>query len=189
MSTKQKFSRDEALAVVRELLPALTAASERIVVAGSLRRGKAEVGDVEFVYISRMENRPVPGTLFDRRDYDLVTVAIEEMERAGVLGRRVNTKGSVMFGDKNKLMVHRASGMPVDFFRTTAECWWNYLVCRTGSAETNQRIAKAAHVMERSWNPYGPGFTDLQTGKVLAAGSEEEVFALCGLDYLEPSHR
>ena len=37
-----------------------------------------------------------------------------------------------------------ASGIPVDFFATTEEAWFNYLVCRTGPAELNTRIASAA---------------------------------------------
>lgn len=37
-----------------------------------------------------------------------------------------------MYGSKNKLMRHRASGIPVDLFSATTANWFNYLVCRTG---------------------------------------------------------
>jgi len=47
----------------------------------------------------------------------------------------------VHLGPLNKLAVYVGSGIPVDLFATTEECWFNALVCRTGSAETNVKIA------------------------------------------------
>jgi DNA polymerase/3'-5' exonuclease PolX len=40
--------------VADELVQALTPRCEQICIAGSLRRGKAEVGDIEILYIPRL---------------------------------------------------------------------------------------------------------------------------------------
>lgn len=186
---KTKYPRKAAIAVARELVRELAPVTERLIVAGSLRRLKPEVGDIELLYIPRFENRPIPGTLFDSRDYDLATLAILELEARGILRKRESVTGSTAFGDKNKLMLHTASGIPVDFFAATPANWHNYLVCRTGSAETNTRIATAAKNRGLRWNPYGPGFSNLTTGDRLPVTSEEDVFRIAGLDFLPPSQR
>jgi len=92
-----------------------------------------------------------------------------------------------MYGRKNKLMLHRATGLPVDLFAATEDNWWNYLVCRTGPADSNMRICTAAQSKGWKWNPYGAGFS--RDGKVVAMTSEQEVFAFVGLPYTNPEHR
>jgi len=86
------------------------------------------------------------------------------------------------------LAVHVGSGIPVDFFTATEENWFNYLVCRTGSAENNIEIAKAAQAKGWMWQPYGKGFID-KSGEWHQPKSEEEVFTLVGLPYLAPKDR
>ena len=61
-----------------------------------------------------------------------------------MLRRRLSKTGAEAWGPKNKLAVHVESGIPVDLFATSAESWWNYLVCRTGPAASNIAIAQAA---------------------------------------------
>lgn len=61
-----KFPRTQALAVAEELVAALRPACERLEIAGSLRRGKAEVGDVEILFVPRVEERPDPEDLLRR---------------------------------------------------------------------------------------------------------------------------
>lgn len=185
---KPKFPRAAALAVARELVAPLRAITEpnRLICAGSLRRRKDRVGDVELLYIPRLVSEP--DGLFDTRQVSLVDHLLDELVRAGVLAKRLNTLGSEIWGEKNKLAVHVASGIPVDFFAASEANWFNYLVCRTGSAENNVRIASAAKAKGWQWNPYGAGFTD-QSGTVVPVRSEREVFDLVGLDYLEPWER
>lgn len=49
MSTGQRYPAPEARAAANRLIPLLADACERIEIAGSLRRGRAEVGDIELV--------------------------------------------------------------------------------------------------------------------------------------------
>lgn len=183
--SKIKYPRATALAVAKELCD-IQRLCERLIFAGSLRRRKSEVGDVEILYIPKFTT--VPDGLFDSKQVNIVDVCLEEMIRAGIIAKRRNVNGSVMWGEKNKLAVHAASGIPVDFFAATTENWFNYLVCRTGGAESNMAIASAAQAKGWKWNPYGVGFTD-QHGGEWPVASEREVFSLAGLPYKEPWER
>lgn len=189
---KQKFLRVDALTVVRELLPLLQPRCARLVVAGSLRRGREEVGDVEILYIPRMIQAADPGDMFGKTvAQDDSTLAIEDLLARGILEKRPKVTGSHTWGPLNKLAIHRASGIPVDLFATTAASWWNYLVCRTGGAISNTRIATAAQQLGWKWNPYNVGFSrprGLGT-EIRAVGSEQDVFSFVGLDYQEPWQR
>lgn len=141
------------------------------------------MGDVEILYISRMGERQA-----DMFSTEWVSLADEEIERMlaeGVLVKRLSKIGGPAWGKKNKLAVHR-SGVPVDLFQTTAESWWNYLVCRTGPADSNTRIASEAQRQGHKWNPYGAGFTRLGDGGMIAMDSEEAVFSFVGLPYHPP---
>jgi len=86
-------------------------------------------------------------------------------------------------------MVHVPTGVPVDLFSATPAIWFNYLVCRTGPAESNLAIAQAAQALGWRWNPYGSGFCNLTTGDCHSVASEREVFEFVGLPYREPSDR
>lgn len=184
VSGKVRWSRAAALEVARELCNRLKPVSDRLVVAGSLRRKKGDVGDVEIIYIPRMEERQA-----DLLSTEMVSLADEEIERMladGTISKRPSKTGGTAWGAKNKLAVHK-SGMPVDLFRTTEEAWWNYLVCRTGPADSNTRICMAAQERGWKWNPYGAGFS--RNGETRAMESEEAVFAFVGLPYLAPEDR
>lgn len=184
-SDKKRWPRLEAEAVARELAWMLAGVCDRVVVAGSLRRGKALVGDVEILYIPRYQARAFD--MFTDRMEDLAAERIGELVRDGVLFKRPSKTGSFSWGEKNRLAVHTRSGIPVDLFAATEENWWNYLVCRTGPAESNMRIARAAKERGWKWNPYGVGFSRGQ--EVRRMGSEEDVFRFAGLAFMEAEGR
>lgn len=189
--TKTRFDAAVAREVARELLPALKPACEKIEIAGSMRRGSPAVGDLEIVYIPRAAEtaedlfakttRPAPDLIFDRW--------IAE----GRIERRLSKTGSPAWGEKNKLATHCQTGLPIDLFATTAEAWFNYLVCRTGPAELNTLIASRAKEKGWTWNPYGAGFSRggplAGASESVAVKSEAEVFEFVGLKYCPPEQR
>lgn len=187
---KKRWPRAAALAVAKELCAALQPVTRRLIVAGSLRRRKPEVGDVEILYVPKFETQQFD--FFSTREANLVDRLLQSLLAVGTLQKRPNVNGSFAWGDKNKLALH-PSGIPVDFFSATEENWFNYLVCRTGGAENNVLIANAAIRRGWKWNPYGPGFS---RGGPLAGPeqnhpvkSEREVFEFAGLPYREPWER
>lgn len=184
---KPRFPSAIALTVAAEICKQLSPVCDRLIVAGSLRRRKPTVGDLEILYVSKTEVRRDPADMFSEIRVNLADDAIAALEKSGVLERRKNINGSEMFGPKNKLMRHRRTGLPVDLFAATTANWWNYLVCRTGPAESNTRIAMAAQDRGWKWNPYGEGFS--RRGEIRSMNSEAEVFAFVGLHYKEPAMR
>ena len=186
---KTKFPRAAALAVAKELCDVLKPVATRLIVAGSLRRRKAEVGDVEILFVPRLVE--VADGLFDKKTESVTDHTLDFLIGQGVLARRKNVNGSEMWGPKNKLAVHVASGIPVDFFAATEESWFNYLVCRTGPGESNIAIASAAQAKGWKWNSYGSGFSrqiGLTTEQHIVT-SERETFEFVGLPFKEPWER
>ena len=194
MSDKPKFPRAVAMEVAAELCRALKSCTMQLVVAGSLRRRKAMVGDVEILYEPiQVVRQPAQAALLTELEDPAKKIPLVDLQLAflldeGVLKRRLNRCGSVMWGDQNKYAVHVATGIPVDFFSVRPAAWWNYVVCRTGGAESNTRIASAAQAKRWKWHPYDDGFTDHE-GKRVRVECERDVFRLVGLPYQEPWER
>jgi DNA polymerase/3'-5' exonuclease PolX len=193
MSDKPKFPRADALRAAKEICDSLKPVCERLIVAGSLRRRKEYVGDVEILFVPRFHpiaelaqadflSSPSP------RFENLAETAIERLVSTTTLIQRKNINGSVTWGPKNKYALHVSTGIPVDLFTATTDNWYNYLVCRTGSAENNARIASAALNKGWEWHPYDHGFTD-QEGNWVPVETEQDVFRHVGLPYLEPHER
>lgn len=182
----KKWRREDVYPIAKELCDALKPVCERLIVAGSFRRKRPLMKDLEILFVPKLaEERD---GLFETKKVSLVDKLLEEWLRSGVLRKRENVNGGVAWGDKNKLAVHAASGLPVDFFATKESCFWNYLACRTGPKESNIRVATAARRKGWIWHPYERGFTT-SSGRWIDAYSEKAVFALVGLPYLEPWQR
>ncbi|MDY6916856.1 MAG: hypothetical protein SVP26_02760 [Chloroflexota bacterium] len=166
---------EEAIRVYRELEAELAPVCERISVAGSVRRRRPEVKDVEILVIPK--DSPI----------DLLTAKLYDMVAAGILRLRKDRRGRTSFGPQNKLLVHVASGIGVDIFTTDAARWAVALVVRTGSKETNISIARAAKDRGMRFLAYGDGF-DTDGGHIVCY-SEEQVFRAVGLPYRQPWER
>lgn len=183
---KKKFNREVACKVAGEITNYLAGSCERIIVAGSLRRRKLRVSDVEILYVPSFELEK--SDLFEQELVNQADKCLENLIKIGIIAKRKNKLGSEVWGEKNKLAVHVTTGIPVDFFSTTVDAWHNYLVCRTGGARNNTLIAEAYQRQGKKWNPYGPGFT-IRTGHQVRNASEAEVYANAGLRYLHPWER
>ncbi len=184
MSADVRYPREFAQRIAAEIVARLSPFTERIEVAGSLRREKPDVGDIEIVYIPKQVRGKVG--LLD----EMVNAAETQLEswlNDAFIYKRLNSLNRATWGSENKLAVHTDSGIPVDFFATTEASWWNYLVCRTGGAENNRTIASAARMKGWQWQPYSEGFKT-QTG-YRQVTSERDCFAAVGLPYKEPKDR
>lgn len=192
MSGKIKHPRAKALEVARELTAALRdlCEADRFIFAGSLRRLKPEVGDIELVYIPLVESRPDPDDLLGNLvPTNLFDLQLNVWLKAGLISKRVGEKGGSSWGPSNKLAVHTGTGIGLDFFAANRRNFWTLLVCRTGSMESNTRVASAAIKLGQTWNMYR-GFEDRVTGELLfVPESEEALFAHVRLPYLQPKDR
>lgn len=121
MTDKPRFPNALGMVVAAEICAALKPVCKKLVVAGSLRRRKPTIGDVEILYVGEFETRQHPEDMFASINVNLADEAIAKLESSGVLERRKNVNGSTMYGPKNKLMRHVASGIPVDLFSVPQE--------------------------------------------------------------------
>lgn len=168
---------EKARAIAEELKELLAPACEQIEIAGSIRRRKPDVGDIELLCIPRFE---VGVNLLDRE--------VGWYLQKQLFDYRRNKRGSIAYGPKNKLLLHKPSGIGVDIFSTTEECWPVALVMRTGGKSTNMGIASRAIERGMRFHAYGRGFTR-GDGSELICRSEQDVFRAVGLPYLEPWER
>jgi DNA polymerase/3'-5' exonuclease PolX len=192
MSDKPKYPYATALAVALELVNRLKPYCGRIEIAGSLRRKKREVGDVEILYVPTFTQ--IAASLFgDVENVPDTEEIIDHMTEDGTLVMRPNKAGAFAWGPKNKLAIHVPTGIPVDLFATSEDCWWNALVCRTGGLENNLKITQAAQRQGWSFEAYGSGFRKpakgLGKGEHYQTTSEEDVYKFLGLPYLQPDER
>lgn len=162
-----------------------------LAIVGSLRRQKDSVGDIELLYVPRYEDRQLD--LLSSAPMNLATEKIGQLVKDGTLEQRLNCAGNISsWGRLNKHAVHMASGIPIDLFETCKENWFVSLVIRTGSKDTNLRLAMGAQKLNRTLHAYGEGVSEQwPDGSVqrIRATSEEHVFQLCGVPYLEPHRR
>ncbi|GAH51278.1 unnamed protein product [marine sediment metagenome] len=168
---------EKAQAIANNILRILEPACQRVTIAGSTRRRKPYPHDIELLCIPKY----VDGI-------DMLDAKIQTMIHFDMLGYRLNKLGSKVYGPKNKLLVHLPSGIGVDIFSTTAECWPVALVVRTGGERTNKEIAFRAIERGMRFHAYGRGFTRAD-GSELICQSEADVFRAVGLAEREPWER
>jgi DNA polymerase/3'-5' exonuclease PolX len=123
----------EAERVADAIVRALAPGCERIEIAGSIRRRKAMVGDVELVCIPRFVEGPRVD-LF--QPPPMVSVLDDRLAVLEQAGRLVAHPTSPANGDRYKKRVATRSGMQVDLFivRPPAE-WGPIFAIRTGPAD------------------------------------------------------
>jgi len=167
----------KAKKIAEEVVVLLEGACEKIEIAGSIRRRKPEVGDIEILCVPKFEEG------IDLLDAELGGLMIQQ-----IFTHRRNRRGSIMYGRENKFLLHKPSGIGVDIFSTTMERWPVAMVVRTGGKETNIEISRRAQERGMRFHAYGQGFTQAD-GTELVCSSEQDVFKAVGLRYLEPWER
>ena len=157
--------RDEVAPLVETLAGALRGIPEvdRVEVAGSYRRGRATVGDLDV--LAATEQPVAVLTAF---------AALPHVERVLLRG---DTKCSIEAGD----------GMQVDCRAVTPDQFgaaWQYF---TGSQAHNIRLRGLALRQGLTLNEYG--LFRLDGGERVAGATEEDVYAVLGLRWIPPEQR
>ena len=183
---------------VAEVLQArLEPACERIEIAGSIRRQKPTVGDVELLCIPRVERvvNLLGEPLVELNHLDellawLLTCDYQAgtaLVSGGLLHKRPNINGSFAYGPKNKLLVHAPTGLGVDIFTADVRNWGMSLMIRTGSAQFCARFMARLKALGKHGHAYG-GIT-LADGTELECPTEEVVFRELAWPWMPPTER
>lgn len=188
MSGDIRYPRAFALTVAERLMAALAPFVERVEVAGSIRRMKDGVGDVELVFIPKLETRQVD--MFSTEPADLVHERLNDLLYSKVLCKRPSKIGVFTWGMLNKLAIDAETGIPCDFFcEPNIADWHRTMIIRTGPRELNIKLIQSAAARGLHVHAYsGAGITDA-TGKSIPYKDEAEFFALCGVPYIKPEDR
>ena len=191
MSQGQPIPLPVARGIADELRDLLAPACERIEIAGSIRRRKPEVRDIEIVAIPRFEQ--VTTGLFEdvAHQVDMLHAQIAGLIGVDQLGsRRVEVHrryGSVetqeRMGERYKALVYR--DLPVDLFTATAETWGCIFALRTGPGDWNTKLVTDCQRFFRRVD----GARVLYLGKPVPTPTEEEFFAALGQPWVDPWER
>jgi DNA polymerase (family 10) len=138
---------------------------KQISVAGSLRRRKPEIGDIDIMVCA------------DEKDSESVTVAFAKMK--GI--KRVLAEGP------KKASIILDSGIQVDLRVFPEESWGAGLMYFTGSKNYNIAMRKFAIKKGFKLNEYG--LYRKTDGQLIAGKTEDDIFRALGLEYREPEDR
>ncbi len=164
-----RFLLPEAERAVEPLLAYLREIPEveRLEVAGSYRRRKETIGDIDLLAIA---SRPVP-VMESFRGY----AQVDKILMAG------DTRSTVVLG----------SGLQVDLRVVPADCYGAALVYFTGSKEHNVKLRRRAVERKLRISEYGVFQVHEEKGETegdwLAGREEADVYAAVGLAWIPPS--
>jgi DNA polymerase (family X) len=157
----KRIKWSEAELIVKSLLAYLEGKLEWITVAGSFRRKKETVGDIDLVAVSK---NPVKAMKVFT-SYDEVDQILSEGETRSTVKLR--------------------SGLQVDLRIVEKNAFGAALMYFTGSKEHTVALRTIAQEQGLKLNEYGI----FKNNKVLASSTEEEVYNIFGMTFIEPELR
>ena len=183
MNGKTRWPLAQAEEIAQSLVGALVPSCQRVpVVAGSIRRRRPDVGDIELLCVPMyMEHRNMLGDV--TATTDLLDVELRFLMEQGELAKRPSG-----YGHMNKFLVHK-SGIWVDVFTATEKNWGRDLLVRTGSADFNKRVMREFIRLGKRGHAYGDAAVTLQDGTPVYAPDEQTMFDLLEWPFIEPEAR
>jgi DNA polymerase/3'-5' exonuclease PolX len=165
---------------------------ERLEIAGSIRRRKPTVKDIELVGIPKMREVTLPQTsLFEDPTIERVSRAQEAIDAYNAIeGQSLEfpiqkTSGLTVDGDRMKKLMELPTEVPIDLFLTTQEQWGYIFVLRTGPTQWNYRLVKRCKQVGLRLE----GGTVYRGRDSLPVFSEEQMFRLARVKWVEPQDR
>ncbi len=150
----------EALRVANEVYYRLKPHCEKIMVAGSIRRQKPEVKDV-----------------------DIVLIPSYPMKLSGEIDR---LGPPIKDGDKLRRVEYK--GTQIDLYYATPQTWATLLLIYTGSKGNNIRLCSRARRLGMKLKANGDGIIGVD-GQLIPIESEQQIYEILGLKYQEPWER
>jgi DNA polymerase/3'-5' exonuclease PolX len=193
---------DYALHVAARVVEALRPFAERIEVAGSIRRKREMVHDIDIVMLPKRTPSGQKG-LFDDAPAGSPETSTQEIERTlelkvtPALKKLAYRNEMEADGPKIKkclmLKGKDATGKPelikIDLYITYLVEWWpTLLLIRTGSAQHNEMLATVAKARGWTLHASGEGLFD-RNHQLLANESEEAIFKALDRAYKPPEER
>jgi len=157
---------EEAKTYANLLLLQISPMCDRALIAGSIRRGKLTINDIDFVVIPKAQK-------------DLFWNAIaKRLQHIGLKKQK--------HGPKLMTYYHPRENFAVDIYRATHETWGILTLIRTGSKEHNVKLCNRALSLGLKLSAADGVLKD---GQVIASGTEEAIFKALGMGYVPPERR
>lgn len=182
-AAERRMPLREAEAFAAELAAEMTSACERVEIAGSVRRRKADVGDIEIVAIPRRAR-----DLFGGAGESLLDARLRRMAADGIVTR---LKGGAYF----QQFAVAAAGCKLDLFTPCRETWGVVYTQRTGSAAFAHRLVTPRD----RWTSDGPGMLAIglrvhrarlwRGDEHVPTPEETDVFRVAGVPWVRPEDR
>jgi DNA polymerase (family 10) len=167
-----RFHLDEADQIAAKLIDRLAGLKgvEKVTPAGSLRRGRETVGDLDLLVTGK-------------------GCCADSPHRAAIIESIVTFPGitEVLAKGENKVSFRLRSGMQVDVRLLPPESFGAALQYFTGSKNHNVSLRQRALKQGLTLNEYG--LARVKDNKVVASKTEEEIYKKLGLEYIEPELR
>ena len=160
---RERVLLDVALRTATAMVAELTPLSQRCAYAGSLRRWRETIGDI-----------------------DILAAADDSAPLMAAFAARPDVTGVVGSGP-TKTTVRTASGLTADLRVVPLDAWGAALQYFTGSAAHNVAIRQIAIKQKLKLSEYG--LFEADTEKLIVSRTEEEVYARLGLDWIPPALR
>ena len=185
---KLRIPHDEITRIYERIKRCLNAKFSKLIiqVAGSYRRQLPTSGDID-VLITYNPNNIVDedDTLCIDKDITLAML-VKELESAGILMDHLTNDGSKKYMGVTKDTINNI-GRRIDILYVPYENYFYSLLYFTGSKWLNTKMRSIAESMNMRLNEYS--LTDNFTSKKHIVQSEQEIFQILGLKYLEPNKR
>ena len=185
MSEKTRVPLSEAEAIAETIVETLSPVCERIEIAGSIRRRKKDVADVEIVCIPRMR----ADGLFGDGSIDQLRQLCDGLLASGRMAHRRDVNGRRSYGDKFKRLLF--DGLPLDLFSVLDPNQWGVILAiRTGPAEYSHKFVTP--VVQGGSMPKGmrvEGGWLWRGGSPVNCPEESDFFREIGVVHIEPAKR
>jgi DNA polymerase (family 10) len=165
--------------IARKIVAELTPFCDQIEIAGSIRRRRPNVNDIDLVVLPKP---PYALALRERCKRNAIQVQTD-----GEMNLIVTLPYPPAGAEGLQLDIFIATHPVGDFFQQTSTNFGTLLVCRTGSRQHNVKLASRAHQLGLHWNPY-QGLYDGH-GVCVARATEEDIFRALRLDFVPPEGR
>lgn len=183
------YQLKQAECFAQRLIEGMSPHCTRVEIAGSIRRKKDTVKDIEIVAIPRYEHRQREGFLFANPERVNLLYERWAQDTQDVQWIKPATQEIVTWSIKPDQKYWRGmlpSGMKLDLFLVCPENWGIQLLIRTGSAEFSQGVMTEA---KRIGKPCVNAFLKSPNGNDIFTFEEHEVFDVLGLVYVDPQKR
>ncbi len=170
---------------IEEMLVPLAESPAQFMLAGSLRRGCQQVHDLEYVAVPKVAEVRGDDLFGTPVNTNLMIDKLDRMLACGQIEKAIYSDGKTRWGTKYRGFMY--GGVRHELFMTGGDTFGLHVVIRTGPAEFSKAFVirlRAAGYEARGGQVFAQG-----RHTPIAVPTEQRMFELAGLKYIDPRER